>query len=226
MLHDRNSASETVKYIKSEYGKIPTVSELNTSGVNTKMSDAFTKIYRQSEESNTSGEDTDQLITELGSKSRTYKAIERYIHCHSNRYYEDYIDLLRDVEPERLPTGTCIPFSRKIFVTVDGKILPCERIPHDYVMGTIDADNQEIDYELSAAIYNLMMNKVQSLCGHCFNRKGCVQCVYAIEKEDLGKRCWGFMSRTAFQQYETRMLGCISRHPDMYRQIMEDAITI
>lgn len=226
VLHDRNSTSETVAYIRSEYGKVPTVSELNPSGVNIKMTDTFNKLYRQSEESVADGEKIEGLVEELGSKSKTYREMQRYIRCHSQRYHEDYLQLLRNGEPIRLPTGTCIPFSRKIFVTVDGKILPCERIPHDYTMGTIDTENQEIDYELSADIYNTMLNRVQSLCGHCFNRKECVQCVYAIEKEDIGKRCGGFMSQSAFQQYEDRMLGCISRHPDLYRKIMEESIVI
>ena len=52
----------------------------------------------------------------------------------------DYNELLykeMTKEEEFLPTGTCIPFSRKLFVTVNGKILPCERIGHNNFLGSI-----------------------------------------------------------------------------------------
>ena len=226
VMHDRNSASETLAYIKSEYGKIPTLSEINTSGVSMQMMDTFKQIYRQSEESSTDGETADHLISELGSKSNTYREMQRYIRSYSDRYHEDYLQLLGDDEPKRIPTGTCIPFSRKIFVTVDGKILPCERISHEYTFGKIDTENLGIDYEMSAEIYNRLLNQAERLCNYCHNKKGCVQCVYAIGKENLGKYCGGFMSKSAFQQHNTRILKCISRHPDLYKKIMEDAIII
>lgn len=226
VLHDRNSVSETVAYIKSEYGKVPAVSELNPTGVSGKMTDAFAGIYRRSDESAAGGEEADRLVEELGNKSRTYREMERYIRCNSDRHHGDYLQLLKDGDFHRLPTGTCIPFSRKIFVTADGSILPCERIPHDYVMGRIDDGNAGIDYELSAEIYNTLVGKAEHLCARCHNSKGCVQCVYAIGREDIGKYCGGFMSGQAFRRHEERMLACISRHPGIYRKIMEDSIII
>lgn len=39
------------------------------------------------------------------------------------------------VNLKTIPTGTCIPLVKRMFVTVTGKILPCERIGQQFALG-------------------------------------------------------------------------------------------
>lgn len=226
VLHNRNSLQGTVEYIKATYGKIPTVAEMNSSGIDPVKLGEFQKLYQSIDDSMRNASDKDSLLKDLGNKSRLYKALYRYFQCYSGYYHEDYLDLLRDKEPKKLPTGTCVPFSRKIFITVNGEILPCERISHDYIMGKIDGDGVSIDYDYCAKMYNSLLSKMEQLCAVCFNKKGCVQCVYNLEKDCIGKKCGGYMNKSDYQKYEEDMIRCMSLHPDIYKSIVRDSIII
>ena len=46
-----------------------------------------------------------------------------------------WICLIRGWEDRYIPTGTCRPFERKLFLTVRGKILPCEKIGQEHAIG-------------------------------------------------------------------------------------------
>ena len=45
-----------------------------------------------------------------------------------------------------LPTGTCLPFSKKIFISVTGKIYPCERIGNEINFGSVTRNGININY--------------------------------------------------------------------------------
>jgi len=47
-----------------------------------------------------------------------------------------------------------MPFSKKNFVTVNGKLLPCERIGHNYALGQLSKTGLNIDFEKIASINN------------------------------------------------------------------------
>lgn len=73
--------------------------------------------------------------------------------------------------------GSCIPFSRRILMTVNNKLFPCERIGHDSPLGYIQDDNIFID---SKAIkrYSMLYNDVKHLCTQCYQYKNCPTCIY------------------------------------------------
>lgn len=57
-----------------------------------------------------------------------------------NNSFNKETDLLIDDNTDNkiLPTGTCIPFSKRMFVSYDGKIHPCEKVNRDSPLGFID----------------------------------------------------------------------------------------
>lgn len=125
VLHNRNSLDEIVEYFNNEFGKTPTINELNISGVSDENKNEFDGIFMSYDATLNDSINPDELIKKLGSNGKIQKELFRYIQRYSGRYFEDYLDLLRNRDLAKLPTGTCIPFSRKIFVTVNKDILPC-----------------------------------------------------------------------------------------------------
>ena len=128
VLHNRNSLDEIIEYFNTEFAKTPTINELNISGVSDENKNEFDGIFMSYDASLNDSSNPDELIKKLGSNGKIQKELFRYIQRYSGRYFEDYLDLLRNKDLATLPTGTCIPFSRKIFVTVNRDILPCESV--------------------------------------------------------------------------------------------------
>ena len=63
-----------------------------------------------------------------------------------NVYYQ-YNSLLKKNASIIFPTGTCLPFQKKIFLTVNGDILPCERIDQKYILGHVTSEKVDLDLD-------------------------------------------------------------------------------
>ena len=53
-----------------------------------------------------------------------------------NSFY-NYHSLITTKEVSIFPTGTCYPFDRKLFITANGDMLPCERINQKFSLGKV-----------------------------------------------------------------------------------------
>jgi len=226
VLHNKNSLDEIIEYFNAEFGKVPTINELNISGISEENKNEFERIFRSYDATLNDSNNQDELIKKMGANGKIQKELFRYIQRYSGRYFEDYLDLLRNKENVSLPTGTCIPFSRKIFVTVNGEILPCERISHEFTMGIISKFGIDLDYERCAAIFNTLLSKASNLCKHCFNQRGCVQCVYNVQNCDIGKKCDGYLSKLQFKNYENLMIKYLVAHPNIYKSLLLNSVII
>lgn len=136
VLHNRNSVERTLNFIKSEFSKIPNISELNNSGIRPDKIEEFNRTYRNKIESLHQSENYEKLSKDLFVNEPTTIDLLIYLHQYSGNVFRDYNDLFVDKSKEKYtPTGTCPPFSKKMFVTVNGKILQCERIDHKFAWG-------------------------------------------------------------------------------------------
>lgn len=75
---------------------------------------------------------------------------------------------------------TCLPFSTKLFVTADGKILPCEKTERRFAFGEITRKGVDLDFDLIAGKLNNCLNKIEQQCTHCYRNEECMQCLYSI----------------------------------------------
>lgn len=79
-------------------------------------------------------------------------------------------------------TGTCIPFSRKIFISAEGKIYPCERINKRYVHGYINLKSINIDFNLIKNNLNELILNQKFNCINCDSKYFCTNCIYHLDK--------------------------------------------
>ncbi len=226
VLHDRNSTESIIQFIKGKYDKIPSIGELNQSGVLDQSAARFKRMYRSmggvAEDFNGLSYSSRMLGLTSGSARQAY----HYLRSYSGMFYDDYVDLLNTKERALLPTGTCIPFSRKVFLTVGGELLPCERISHDYILGRIRAGKVVLDFQHCADVYNRKVSAMVKLCEKCSNKRGCVQCVFCLLDEEQGRRCGGFMTESQFCKYELEMKQFISANPELFMSIINESVTI
>ena len=153
VLHNRNSVESIYEFFQTRYGKVPSIGELNNSGIRPEMREEFNRTYQSSTESLMRSEHYSEIEREMFLKSPTYHSATLFLMQHSEHAYRDYNELLfgkaKQDEELTIPTGTCLPFGKKIFVTVNGKILPCERIGHQFALGHVDDLGVHLDFEAS-----------------------------------------------------------------------------
>jgi len=227
VLHNRNTVKSIYHFFHEHYNKIPRIGQLNNVGVRPNKESEFWNMYRNATENLFQSENYSEIESALFMSASTYNSAGTYLMQYSDFVYKDYNELLygKRMPENSYPTGTCIPFSRKIFVTVNGKILPCERIGHQFSLGNISDKGVDIDFQKIADKYNLYYAKINGQCKSCYNRRACIQCMFNLPNIDGAVvNCHGYMNKTNFKRYENNQLSFFSRNPEAYSRIMNEVI--
>ena len=224
VLHNRNTIGEIYDFFKTSYNKIPSIGELNNMGIRPNKIELFQKTYRNSYESLHQSENYEEIEKDMFLKTATYQSATIFLHQYSGFVFRNYTDLLLGAPEKTIPTGTCIPFSRRIFVTVNGKILPCERIGQQFALGAVTESGVELDFDCIADKYNAYFAKLENQCSICYNKKACVQCIYNLQNPDDNPVCHGFMSKNDFHAYVAKQVDFFRKNPEEYYRIMEEVV--
>lgn len=224
VLHNKNSMESIYRYFKDKYNKIPTIGELNPGGVKDDMREQFMKTYQNSYESLRKSEHYSEIEKSMFVSTGSYKGSSIFLHKHSGFVYPSYSQLVYEQENKRrLPTGTCLPFSRKVFITVNGKLIPCEHISQQFALGEV-TDNGEVklDFQAIADRYNAYFAKLEKQCKHCQNLSDCTQCIFNLPIEKDNVACHGYMNKDEFRRYLSSQVGFLTKHRDDYYRIMNE----
>ncbi len=161
VMHDKNSRKYS-NFIFKEYNIMPELLPLSNCRVKSSYQEKFKKMNLY----------TDSFFKDDG--------IQNYF---KNYEVEDHLALINKKIPikkvKRLPTGTCIPFNNKFFVTVDGKILVCQQGINEDVpdFGIIDEDNVRIFNKEIIKYYKGKFQPYADLCSKCHN-VFCTKCLF------------------------------------------------
>lgn len=223
VLHNLNSVQATNAFIETEFGKTASFSELSPVGVRPEKVQEFKRTFQNLNESLHSTDDYDTLRLKLGAFDPEIQTVMRYLEASENNVFYSYSDLLyRGDGPKELSTGTCIPFSRKLFLTVDGKLLPCERIPHRFSFGSVANGLVTLDYEAVANSFNGLLDKMEKQCNGCSRNRFCAQCLYQVGTIDQScPTCESRMTKEQYQRFQNSVYRYLYEHPETYEFIME-----
>lgn len=225
VLHNRNTAEEVFHFIADRYGKKPQITSLNTTGIRPEKKEEFNRMFRNVAQNLRESEDYELLVDELFMKSPEYYGACLFLQQYNRNVYRSYNDLFAPLKATNfIPTGGCIPFARKMFVTVNGKILACERIGQQYGLGLVPLSGPiELSYQHIADLYNEYFDKLRAQCKSCYMSQSCVQCMFTIDYLDSSARvrCPGFTDKEKFGTYVSQNLSFIEQHPEAYERVME-----
>lgn len=224
VLHNQNSVKEIYEFFKERYNKIPSISELNTMGIRSDKIALFKKTYKNISQSLHQAENYEEIEHDMFLRSATYQSITTFIHQYSGFVFKNYVDLLLGKPKKIIPTGTCIPFGKRLFMTVNGKLLPCEKIGQQYALGTVSDTAVTLDLDFIAEKYNIYFSKLEKQCGQCYNADACVQCIFNLHDLDGYPKCHGFMNQKVFNLYKEKQMDFLRQHPEEYHRIMEEVI--
>lgn len=227
VLHNRNSVEDIVCFFQKKYDKVPSIGELSSDGIRKNKLNIFHEMFNSSVQSVKKAKNKKEIETILGLKSIKYHNAVLFLKRFSPNCYENYLELLVDKNDtaKSMPSGTCLPFSKKVFVTVNGKILPCEKIGHQFFMGRA-FDNIEINFLKIAEDFNMRLSLIDKYCVYCHNKgKACSQCMYffaGLENRDPKVSC--IMNRDMFERFVSDQKTFLQTQPDKYRKIINDII--
>lgn len=224
VLHNRNSVKDIYEFFKERYNKIPSIGELNNMGIRPDKIALFQNTYKNMNESLYQAENYEEIEHDMFLRSATYQSLTTFIHQHSGFVFKNYVDLLLDKPIKVMPTGTCIPFGKRLFMTVNGKLLPCERIGQQYALGAVSDTGVTLDLDAIAEKYNTYFSKLEKQCSQCHNAAACIQCIFNLHDLEGSPKCHGFMNQQTFNRYKERCLNFLRQHPEEYYRIMEEVI--
>lgn len=225
VLHNRNSVESIYRFFKEKYNKIPRIGELNNVGIRKDKLEEFNRTYKNSQESLQQAEHYEEIERDMFMNAGNYRNLTLFLHQYSGFVYRDYTDLLYDKkEAKSVPTGTCLPFSKKMFVTVNNKILPCERIGHQFALGRIGETEIDLNPEWIADKYNNYYARMESQCNRCKNKKACIQCLFNLKDIESKPVCFGYMNDKDFNNYVNQQMHFLEQNPEAYKKIMKEVI--
>lgn len=226
VLHNMNSVESIYHFIKNEFGKEPSISPLNNSGIRRDKIEEFRRTYQNYNESISHTVNCENFRQEIFIKNPETRELLDYLYYDSGNIFFNYNDLfVKKENTSSFLSGTCIPFSKKMFVTVKGRILQCERINHEFALGQVTDTGVELDLEQAARQHNSYVEKYIRQCAHCGNRTACMQCVYQIDDiHEANTRCHSFCTEAQRKERNRQSLAYLSRHPELYKRLLNEVV--
>ena len=222
VLHNRNEVESIYKFIRYQFDKMPIISPLNEVGICLEKKEEFNILYRNPAESFFGSSNCEVIESEMFMNTpRVARLADFFLYQSGNNYY-NYNELYIDKNISLLSTGTCMPFSKKMFVTVNGEILLCERINRQFSLGHVHEDRVELNEEYIAERHNYYETKYVKQCANCAYNTFCPLCVYQddnICKEDTC--CPNFLNEDLTKRNKD-VFKFMEENPQYYRRILEE----
>lgn len=229
VLHDRNSVKEIHEFIFERYNKIPGISELRKSDTKSDNEDVLKKMYRSiiKSEGEFQDEKTDMSVYILRENSIKYGQLADFLKFFTVNYYLSNINALLYSTEKLLPSCTCIPFQKKIFLTTRNKLLLCERINYDYYMGTID-EKIEIDIPRITKKFNSYLKRIKNSCKTCYAHRYCGTCIFHLKDLENGDSkeivCERHQDQESFKNKLNGVISFLEKNPSVFSEILENLV--
>lgn len=224
VLHNRNTYESIFLFIKEHFNKGAKVSELSDTGLLPEKKEEFKKMFSSTYEEQIKFFNTHKEIAEDNSFKRAEDVqLHSLIHGFIGNKYNSFNELLKDEDKVvHMPSGTCMAFYKKLFLTVNGKIFPCEKIGQKYPLGSASEDKVDIDFDQISSIYENMYKPLLKICENCYHQDSCAQCVFLIHDKREGNKftCPTFVNKHIMQDYLSRNVSYAEENTFAYENIV------
>ena len=226
VLHNLNNVQGVVDFFRKEFNKLPQIAEMNLSGIRNEQESNFEQLFRNMRQDIQETDNNARLKEALDTSDPEVNELMYYLKNNTGNSFRTYQALFSsDTEESWIQTGTCLPFTRKMFVKVDGKIMQCERIHHNFAIGLVRDGQIHLDYNEICNIFNGYLNKILPLCVACANRKICSKCLFTVDGIEGGHfKCNSFVTPNEYKEIESRRLLYLYGHPYLYRKLLCDTV--
>ena len=222
VLTNRSDWAGVKEFILKEFKKNPSISEVNNFGVQECKKNEFKEIYK-SLEKELGQQSNKELLEKINFANDPANRIAYMIMKRlSGNSFRSYNSLLPQKECSIFPTGTCFPFDKKMFVTVKGDLLPCERINQRFSLGYIAEDGVHLDFEAIARKYSEYYKRVYESCKGCYAKPICEQCMFYIKDLDTRPSCSNYLNKQRYEALVSSHLNYLGENPKIYQRIIKE----
>lgn len=224
VLHNRNDIEPLLNFFEKNFNKTPIILPLSAHSISEDKKEEFWKMYQNKTQSLMKSSNCEAIQEKFFLIMPKGLRLSQFLYYASGNIYHDYNQLLMSKYNKNIiSTGTCTPFSKKLFLAVDGKILPCERIDHDFEVGYVDDTTVFIDCHHVAERHNYYLTKIANACKKCFSGKYCFQCMYHIDDiREESIHCPSFCSSEMFEQEKKQNFDYLRLHPEHYETVLNN----
>lgn len=216
VLHSRNNYSEINAFFDKEKLPQPSVAELSIA--NAKDANQILGYTY-----NSNKDDEVKTLSDYFKKHNIKASSLSFFRKYCVMHYQNHADLYQfNVKKAISPTGNCLPFSLRVFVTANKKLLSCEKIGNQFQFGLID-DNDRIviDTEKALKQFNDYTSTYLKHCRTCYRRSECKICAFRNERLDKDSICPEYISEDKFIQEVQFNISIIEKKPHLYNEVMK-----
>ena len=230
VLHDRNSVKEIHEFIFTRYKKITRITELNMRDMRSDNKEILKKMFHNKWKSEVEYQKENSDLSRIThSVLSLFMNLTNFLKYCSINYYLSNVNALLDIVEKQLPTGTCTPFSKKIFLTNRNKLLPCEKISYKYSMGEVN-ENVAIDIRDITKQYNFYYENFKKFCKTCYAHRFCGTCLFQMNNIDNINAedfiCNQFQDQNTFKNQLHQIFSFLEKYPDDFSEILENLILV
>lgn len=226
VFHNRSSVDEVFHFIKERFGKDPNIIELNTTGIAEDKKQQFLRMHANVQESLYQSEDSSEIQREMFIRLPNLQSAGIFLQDLCQMSFRDYHDVMRSGEEDlRSSTGSCLPFQKKMFVTAQGKLLPCERIGHEHGLGQVTSEGVRLDLDAIVNKYNELWGRFDRMCSRCHRLSACKQCLFNLDLNRRPSHCHGFMNADDWSNHIRSQLEFLEKNRHFYHRILTQVVT-
>ncbi len=167
VIHNRNNLESIINFFDKTFNKVPRVLQLNNMGIAKNNMKIFEKMYKSVVDNIDNATDIHYVKEKMGVDFPDNVEKMTFLNFSFDNTFWKIQDLFKPNNVnsfDNIPTGTWIPFSKKVFLTAKGKILPCEKIGHQYSLGNVSENKVELNIENVVQLYMRYFLKLKLQC--------------------------------------------------------------
>ncbi len=222
VIHRLNTLEGIYHFFKTNFNKTPHVTEVSLFDVKDSKREAVNRLHRGIIESFNQAEDYQEMQNDLDFRAPALSKLIKFMHRYSDDTFKKIEDLLPGISKSTIPTSSCVPLKLRLFVTVDGNILPCERVSHRHIMGRVTTEKVEIDFDKIAEKYNRYFDQLEKQCRRCAGVDACFICVLKLENREKKGECPYVMNNQGFETLLSETVGYLEENPGHYKQVGQE----
>lgn len=124
VLHNRNNLNELLDFFQKEFSKVPSIGTLNPHGVDPIKKDEFEGMYKALYDEFNSIKNKQETEEAFFLRSALTAIAKKFTVRFLDNSFNDFTELMRKEKGvyRYINNGSCIPFSRRILMTVNNKL--------------------------------------------------------------------------------------------------------
>lgn len=211
VLTNKATVDDIHNFIFSNFSKTPLIDAVSTTDLKESELGAFEQISQKYDENI-------DLMLERGQYSSVGMELSRFFYYNLNNAYRHYADLMTKENElsQRIPTGTCLPFWKKMYISSTGNIMACEKIAMGHILGHISSEPFMLDFDYIANLYNSYYDHMRMQCCNCYQIHTCPTCIFQTKFEEGFPVCPHVISEGQHQFYLGRIISILEKNTNSF----------